>query len=66
MNQILGRSLLSPCLLANLVTKAGHTDLKSTLTHINDIMSRTYSHEDALFHRNNLSLLPYRYDRKAL
>lgn len=58
MNQILGRSLLSPCLLANLVTKAGHTDLKSTLTHINDIMSRTYSHEDALFHRNNLSSCP--------
>lgn len=55
MSQILGRSLLSPCLISSLISETGVTKLNPTLIHINDVMSRIYSDEDAQLHRNSLS-----------
>lgn len=63
MSQILGRSLLSPCLLSSLITKAGLTEFSSTLIHANDIMSRTYSYEDVILQRNKMLACPIDTDK---
>ncbi|MEX9949863.1 M4 family peptidase [Providencia sp. wls1919] len=55
MNQILGRSLLSPSLISHFYQESQCNDLKSTLFHINDIMSRTYTEEDASYQRQLLA-----------
>ncbi|ATG16853.1 TPA: M4 family metallopeptidase [Providencia alcalifaciens] len=55
MSQILGRSLLSPSLISHFYQESLCNNLKSTLFHINDIMSRTYTHEDASYQRQLLS-----------
>lgn len=55
MNQILGRSLLSPSLISHFYQESQCNDLKSTLFHINDIMSRTYTEEDANYQRQLLA-----------
>ncbi|HGN1705661.1 TPA: M4 family metallopeptidase [Providencia rettgeri] len=55
MSQILGRSLLSPCLISNLITENSDSELKPTLMHINDIMSRLYSDEDVHIQRELFS-----------
>lgn len=55
MSHILGRSLLSPCLVSNLIAENGVAELKPTLIHINDIMSRIYSNEDAQLQRDLFS-----------
>ena len=56
MSQILARSLLSPCLVSNFIAENGSNELKSTLIHINDMMSRLSSDEEVQRQRNLLSL----------
>ncbi|MFB9996819.1 M4 family metallopeptidase [Providencia rustigianii] len=51
MSQILGRSLLSPSLISYFFQETQSGDLKSTLYHINEIMSRTYTDEDVTYQR---------------
>ncbi|MGG4609382.1 M4 family metallopeptidase [Providencia sp. Me31A] len=58
MSQILGRSLLSPCLISSLVAENSGSELKPTLMHINDIMSRLYSDEDVRIQRELFSNCP--------
>lgn len=55
MSKILGRSLLSPCLVSNFYKESQCENLKNTLNHINEIMSRTYSEEDAAYQQSLLS-----------
>ncbi|EPL6453384.1 MULTISPECIES: M4 family metallopeptidase [Providencia] len=55
MSHILARSLLSPCLVSNFITENNSTELKSTLLHINDMMSRTYTDEEVQRQRSLLS-----------
>ena len=55
MSHILARSLLSPCLVSNLITENDSAELKSTLIHINDMMTRVYTDEEVQRQRNLLS-----------
>lgn len=58
MSQILGRSLLSPCLISSLINENSGSKLKPTLMHINDVMSRLYSDEDVRIQRELFSSCP--------
>lgn len=55
MSKILGRSLLSPCLVSNFYEETQCEGLKNTLLHINDIMSLTYSEEYEAYQQSLLS-----------
>ncbi|MBP6123588.1 MULTISPECIES: M4 family metallopeptidase [Providencia] len=55
MSKVLGRSLLPPCLVANFFKETENKNLKRTLFHINEILSRTYSNEDAVYQKKLLS-----------
>ena len=55
MSQILGRSLLSPYLISQFYQHVESHGFKHTLFHINEIMSRLYSEDDAAYQRSLLS-----------